>query len=293
MTSIAGDSADPNVPAIHGSHSSTGAGVFAESEIGPGVHAVSRGTDPNQEGVAVFAEAVGTAVIGNSQNFIGVVGFTTSTTGGVGVMGQSKGRATGVFGEADSGIGVHGITNSGEAAIRGEHKAAGFAGFFEGKVGVTHELNVNGNINTLGNVQLIGPGQDLAEPFTVEGPQTARPGSVVVLTGPDRVRVSDTPYDPRVAGIVSGAGNLRPGIVLGRCDTTDDRPVIALTGKVWCYVDADEVPIKLGDLLTTSCTPGHAMRATDQARAFGAVIGKALAGLSGGRGLIPVLVALH
>ena len=116
MTSIAGDSADPNVPGVHGSHSSTGAGVFGESEIGPGVHAVSRGTDPNQEGVAVFAEAVGAAVIGNSQNWIGVVGFTTSTTGGVGVMGQGAGGATGVFGEADAGIGVHGVTNSGEAA---------------------------------------------------------------------------------------------------------------------------------------------------------------------------------
>jgi hypothetical protein len=293
MTSIAGDSADPNVPGVHGSHSSTGAGVFGESEIGPGVHAVSRGTDPNVEGVAVFAEAVGAAVIGNSQNWIGVVGFTTSTTGGVGVMGQGAGRATGVFGEADSGIGVHGVTNSGEAAIRGEHKAAGFAGFFEGKVGVTHDLSVNGNITTLGDVQLIGSGQDLAEPFTLVGQQTARPGSVVVLAGPDRVRVSDAPYDPRVAGIVSGAGNLKPGIVLGRCDTSDDRPVIALTGKVWCYVDAGQDPIELGDLLTTSGTLGHAMRATDQTRAFGAVIGKALAGLSRGRGLIPVLVALR
>jgi len=36
-----------------------------------------------------------------------------------------------------------------QAAIKGQHKAAGFAGFFDGKVGVTHDLNVNGNINTL------------------------------------------------------------------------------------------------------------------------------------------------
>jgi hypothetical protein len=291
MTSITGDSANPNVSGVHGSHSSTGAGVFGESEIGPGVHGVSRGTDPQQQGVGVLAEAVGAAVVGRSQGWMGVFGFTTSTTGGHGVMGQGQGGGAGVAGVADVGIGVFGRTESGEAAIRGEHKAAGFAGFFEGKVGVTRDLNVDGNINTLGNVQLVG--QDLAEPFTVEGPQTARPGSVVVLTGPDRVRVSDTPYDPRVAGIVSGAGNLKPGIVLGRCDTTDDRPVIALTGKVWCYVDADEDPIELGDLLTTSGTLGHAMRATDQTRAFGAVIGKALAGLSVGRGLIPVLVALR
>jgi hypothetical protein len=35
------------------------------------------------------------------------------------------------------------------------------------------------------------------------------------------------------------------------------------------------------------------MKAADPARAFGAVIGKALAPLDGGRGLIPVLVALQ
>jgi hypothetical protein len=62
---------------------------------------------------------------------------------------------------------------------------------------------------------------------------------------------------------------------------------------VWCRAEADSGPIGIGDLLTTSGTPGHAMRAGDPGRAFGAVIGKALAGLASGRGLIPVLVALQ
>jgi hypothetical protein len=66
-----------------------------------------------------------------------------------------------------------------------------------------------------------------------------------------------------------------------------------MTGKVWCKVDAESGPVQLGDLLTTSSTPGHAMRADDQSRAFGAVIGKALGSLASGRGLIPVLVALQ
>jgi hypothetical protein len=35
------------------------------------------------------------------------------------------------------------------------------------------------------------------------------------------------------------------------------------------------------------------MKATDPARAFGAVIGKALGSLESGRGLIPILVALQ
>jgi hypothetical protein len=52
-------------------------------------------------------------------------------------------------------------------------------------------------------------------------------------------------------------------------------------------------PIEVGDLLTTSPTPGHAMKATDPVRAFGAVIGKALRALGDGQGLIPILVALQ
>jgi hypothetical protein len=104
--------------------------------------------------------------------------------------------------------------------------------------------------------------------------------------------VSDRPYDRRVAGIMSGAGTYRPGLVLDRQDGPSRRP-LALTGKVWCRVDADSGSIEVGDLLTTSATPGHAMRAADPSRAFGAVVGKALANLVSGRGLIPVLVSLQ
>ena len=61
----------------------------------------------------------------------------------------------------------------------------------------------------------------------------------------------------------------------------------------YCKVDASKGPVEIGDLLTTSATEGHAMKASDHRRAFGAVIGKALAPLATGRALIPVLVALQ
>ncbi len=64
-------------------------------------------------------------------------------------------------------------------------------------------------------------------------------------------------------------------------------------GKVYCKVDASYAPIAIGDLLTTSPTPGHAMNAIDQLQAFGAVIGKALRPLGEGQGLIPILIALQ
>ena len=71
------------------------------------------------------------------------------------------------------------------------------------------------------------------------------------------------------------------------------RAPVALLGKVFCKVDASLAPIAVGDLLTTSPTPGHGMKATDSAKAFGAVIGKALRPFKDGLGLIPILVALQ
>ena len=68
---------------------------------------------------------------------------------------------------------------------------------------------------------------------------------------------------------------------------------LALTGKVYCKADASFAPIAVGDLLTTSPTPGHAMKAHEPGRAFGAILGKALRPLPEGQGLIPVLVTLH
>jgi hypothetical protein len=58
-------------------------------------------------------------------------------------------------------------------------------------------------------------------------------------------------------------------------------------------VDAQYSAVETGDLLTTSPTPGHAMKAHDQAKAFGAVIGKALRPLAAGQSLIPILIALQ
>lgn len=241
-------------------------------------------------GPGVFGQSAATGVWGQSTTWMGVFGFSESTTGGNGVMGRAVGGGAGTVGEATTGIGVLGITDSGEAAIRGDHKGDGFAGFFNGNVGVSRDLRVNGHVQVMGDVQLIGA--DLAEQFGVVGDEDVEAGSVVVFAGEDRVRMSDAPYDRRVAGVVSGAGSYRPGLILDRQDGRERLP-LALVGKVWCKVDADCGPVALGDMLTTSSTPGHAMRAADPARAFGAVIGKALGSLQSGRALVPVLVALQ
>jgi hypothetical protein len=93
--------------------------------------------------------------------------------------------------------------------------------------------------------------------------------------------------------VVSGAGDCRPAIILGHDPARTNTRPLAMMGTVYCMVDASDTPIAVGDMLTTSAIPGHAMKAVDQARAFGAVIGKALRPLQSGQGLVPMLVALQ
>jgi hypothetical protein len=145
---------------------------------------------------------------------------------------------------------------------------------------------------------MITGGADLAEPFEVSSPaDTVQPGMVVVIdeNNPGQLRLTDHAYDTKVAGIISGANGLSPGMVMKSEDSTltsGSHPV-AMTGRVWCYVDATFGAIKPGDRLTTSTTPGHAMKADDQARSNGAVIGKAMTELQQGKGLVLVLVNLQ
>jgi hypothetical protein len=57
--------------------------------------------------------------------------------------------------------------------------------------------------------------------------------------------------------------------------------------------DATYGTIEVGDMLTTSATVGHAMKASDPQQSFGSVIGKALSPLAEGRGLVNVLITLQ
>jgi len=133
---------------------------------------------------------------------------------------------------------------------------------------------------------------DCAEEFDLAGEET-RPGTVVVIGRDGLLHASSAAYDRRVAGVISGAGECKPGIVLGRDSSASPRVPVALLGKVYCKVDAAYGAIDVGDLLTTSPNSGHAMKAADPNRSFGAVLGKALAGHESGPGLIPVLVAMQ
>ncbi|MBA4387070.1 MAG: hypothetical protein C0404_03755 [Verrucomicrobia bacterium] len=144
------------------------------------------------------------------------------------------------------------------------------------------------------NVLTIRGGADVAEPFIMSVPDIPA-GAVVIIDEehPGQLKISERAYDTRVAGIVSGANGVNPGLTLSQRDRlAGDRPV-ALTGRVYVQADAANGAIVPGDLLTTSGVPGHAMKVTDHARAQGAVLGKAMSALPDGRGLVLVLVTLQ
>lgn len=155
-------------------------------------------------------------------------------------------------------------------------------------------LDVAGTTRT--NVLMIDAGGDLAEPFDINSTDTIEPGMVVAIDpdNPGQLRLADAAYDRTVAGVVSGAGGINPGLILQQEGSVaaGEHPV-ALTGRVYVYADASNGPIVPGDLLTTSDTPGHAMKVTDYERAQGAILGKAMSRLEEGTGLVLVLVTLQ
>ncbi|MEO6724352.1 MAG: hypothetical protein ABIU20_09965 [Blastocatellia bacterium] len=169
-----------------------------------------------------------------------------------------------------------------------------------GKPGLTIDGNLLVSVKAL---QITG-GADFAENFDVRAPNNLQgksatgiqPGMVVAIdpANPGKLSLSRRAYDHRVAGIISGAGDVKPGMMMGQTGTlADGKHPVALSGRVYAWVDATHGAIRPGDLLTTSPTPGHAMKATNPAKAQGAIIGKAMTGLKAGKGLVLVLVTLQ
>ena len=157
------------------------------------------------------------------------------------------------------------------------------------------KLDVTGTAR-VGVLDIVG-GSDIAEPFDVADAESIKPGMVVCIDPdrPGKLQLSRSAYDRTVAGVVSGANGINAGLTLKQPDTAADGSLpVALTGRVYVWCDADAGgPIQPGDLLTTSDTPGHAMKVTDHAKAQGAILGKAMSRLESEKGLVLVLVTLQ
>jgi hypothetical protein len=139
-------------------------------------------------------------------------------------------------------------------------------------------------------------GSDFAEALPVVGNKVGyEPGDVLVASSkaPGKVEKTSSPYDARVAGIYS----TRPGMLgadkQGTSRVDEDEVPVAIVGIVPTKTSTMNGPIRVGDLLTSSSTPGYAMRCTNRAKCVGAIVGKALEPLARGRDVIKVLVMLR
>ncbi len=244
-------------------------GVFGTSEQWQGIH----GESTSQAGV-----------YGVSQNFVGVWGESKSA-GQPGVFGTSE-QWQGVHGESTNQAGVAGISQN-FVGVWGESKSKSQAGIF-GKGTLAGRFE--GDVEVTGDIRLVNA--DVAEDFSVDN-IAIEPGTVMIFNNEGILTACDMEYDKKVAGVISGAGSFKPGMILDKQNSDMNRMPVALLGKVFCKVDADSNPIETGDLLTTSSTAGHAMKAADPLKAFGTIIGKALKPLPYGKGLLPILVSLQ
>jgi len=139
-------------------------------------------------------------------------------------------------------------------------------------------------------------GADYAEAIDVTGDRTTyEPGDLLVLdpNAPGKFLKSNQSYSTLVAGIYS----TKPGFVGRKQPATPESSAtevpMAMVGRVPTKVSAENGPIKVGDLLVTSSTPGYAMKGTDRSLLTGAVVGKAMGPLDSGTGTIEVLVTLQ
>jgi len=174
-----------------------------------------------------------------------------------------------------------------EVTIEGDLLVKGTANFRRPKVGFVVDtfVNASGGRFQIGDVVKLKGGE--IRRFT--GTDNQIPVSEVIL--------ADTPNDHKVIGVVAGISFPEP-------DTPDTRVedpgfigdggelfVVTLGAFAYCKVDATKASIQVGDLLTSSATPGHAQKAMEPK--IGSIIGKALEPLEKGTGSIAVFVNIQ
>jgi hypothetical protein len=162
-----------------------------------------------------------------------------------------------------------------------------------GTVSVANSIDIKGTTTT--GILTVTGGADLAEPFEISNEGDVAKGAVVIIdeTQAGMLKLSETAYDTRVAGVVSGACGIRPGLTLKQNGKLTEGLNVTLVGRAYVLTTAANGSIKPGDLLTTSDMQGHAMKAADRASSLGAIIGKALTPLEIGEDLVLALVNLQ
>jgi hypothetical protein len=274
----------------------TGRGVVGYSTPTSGAGYGVWGQSDSTTGGGVF----GLAAAGSGLNY-GVYGQTNSSAGYAGYFqgrigtdssidfGAVTRQMLNLFGGAYA-IGVQSFTTY----FRSDFGFAWYRGGVHADVrddpgaGGTRQMRLDsaGNLFVSGTVN--PGGADFAE--MLPGERGLEAGDVVAI-GPDgSLFKSDEPYQMAVAGVVS----TQPGLVGGAADgeDTSGKVPLAVVGIVPVKASAEAGPIRPGDRLVASATPGHAMRSAKEVR-VGSVIGKALSSLEAGTGVVRMLVVLQ
>jgi hypothetical protein len=142
---------------------------------------------------------------------------------------------------------------------------------------ITYNINT-GVLNTVASAALYA---DLAERYKTDASYPV--GTVVVIGGEFEITITATRADTSVAGVISTDPAYRMNADAGSDET---HPYVALRGRVPCQVVG---PIKKGDMLVTSNSPGFAT-SFQQGDDPNSVFARSLENFDGFLGIIEVLV---
>ncbi len=289
---VVGESGDLNKSGVYGNNTGGGYGVAGRSAGGAGV----KGESVNGTGVFAHSDNGHSIYVDGS----GSAGLYISSAGTSGVYVLSATSAgVAVYSAGMMGMWIHSAAQDGiivdTAGWDGVHVVGPVGGVYygSGKKG-DEDFAVLNTGEVRSKVGFGAPANDFAITMPVEGDKANyEPGDVLVASasGKGAAERASAAYSPAVVGVYSAT----PGFVGGRSvtgDALDGGVPVAIMGVVSCKVSAENGPIHVGDLLVTSTTPGHAMRADDSAPR-GTILGKALEPLDSGTGQILVLVTLQ
>lgn len=274
------------------------------------------GDSDGDEGTFIWSDASSSAFFqstGPSQFLIraaGGVGINTTSPSPGGLTIAPPGKLT--FGATtrqviDLQSPAYGIGSQGGVLyFRSEPPAGMFSWFLGGShsdtqndpgPGGTRQMRLDGAGNLFVRGAVSPGGADFAEMMPAE--PGLEPGDVLAIGLDGRLERSTSPYQSALAGVYS----TRPGLVGGAADgaSTEGKVPLAVAGIVPVKVTGEGGPIVPGDALTSSSTPGHAMKAAKVrvgGIAFfpsGVVIGKALEPFdpASGTGVVRALVVLQ
>jgi hypothetical protein len=249
--------------ALRGQATGSGLGLYAESETGAGA-------------------------VGRSTNGHGVEGYSISS-GKAGDYAENN-AGYGLYARSDSGWGVYcqgDMRVTDNFRVWGTSVFDGYVTFNGGKSGYVVEIAQNDDSLPLerGDVVIIsGAGPAIVGDIPLIKVRLASFGVTSAVVGVvDKLYIPSPPasQENEEQGIYADEV-VPPGAYLS---------IVTLGSYQAIKVDASFGAIAPGDLLVASPNPGYAMKATSPAP--GAVIGKALDGLTSGVGMIPVIITLQ